>query len=80
MDGRAEFIGEHVTVTGHTDPNIRGLSGIITDETREMVTIKSNGNEKMISKRPAKFLFKSGELLGYKIAYRPQDRIKKVKA
>ena len=34
----------------------------------------------MISKRPGKFMFENGELVGNKIAYRSQDRIKKVKA
>ena len=43
-------------------------------------TFTCNGIQKMISKRPAKFMFESGELIGNKIAYRPQDRIKKVKA
>lgn len=80
MDGRVEFIGECVTITEHSDPSICGISGIIIDETRETLTIKSKGYRKIISKRPGKFLFENGELLGSKIAYRPQDRIKKVKA
>jgi RNase P/RNase MRP subunit p29 len=52
----------------------------VVDETREMLVIRSNGSKKIVSKRPAKFVFKDGELVGKKIAYRPQDRIKKVKA
>ena len=80
MDGRMEFIGENVTVSEHSDPSLRGVSGKIIGESREMITIESNGIQKMISKRPAKFMFESGELIGNKIAYRPQDRIKKVKA
>ncbi len=80
MDGRAEFIGEKVTVTEHTDPSICGISGIIVDETRETITINCNGNRKMVSKRPATLSFDNGEIMGNKIAYRPQDRIKKVKA
>ena len=80
MDGRDEFIGEQVTVTEHSDPTICGISGVVGDETRETITIDCNGSRKMISKRPATFLFDKGELLGSKIAYRPQDRIKKVKA
>jgi RNase P/RNase MRP subunit p29 len=53
---------------------------MIVDETRETIVIESEGVRKVISKRPAKFMFKDGEVLGSKIAYRPQDRIKKVKA
>ena len=80
MDGRVELIGEHVEVSYHTDPSLCGISGTVIDESREMLVIRSNGSKKIISKRPAKFAFKDGELVGKNIAYRPQDRIKKVKA
>ena len=79
MDGRVELIGEQVEVSYHTDPSLCGISGTVIDESREMLVISSNGSKKIISKRPAKFVFKDGELVGKKIAYRPQDRIKKVK-
>ena len=79
MDGRVELIGEQVEVSYHTDPSLCGISGTVIDESREMLVIKSNGLKKIISKRPAKFVFEDGELVGKKIAYRPQDRIKKVK-
>ena len=80
MDGRVEFIGENVIVSEHSDPSLRGVSGKIIGETRETITIESSGIQKMISKRPGKFMFENGELVGNKIAYRSQDRIKKVKA
>tara|TARA_B100001750_G_C15494392_1_gene593241 strand:+ start:1283 stop:1525 length:243 start_codon:yes stop_codon:yes gene_type:complete len=79
MDGRVEFIGEYIEVTDHSDPSLCGMSGTVVDETRETLIIRSNGTKKIISKRPGKFAFKDGELNGAKIAYRPQDRIKKVK-
>ena len=80
MDGREEFIGENVQISYHSDPSLCGVSGMIVDETRETMVIESEGVRKVISKRPAKFMFEDGEVLGSKIAYRPQDRIKKVKA
>ena len=80
MDGRLEFIGENVQISYHSDPSLCGVSGMIVDETRETIVIESEGVRKVISKRPAKFMFEDGEVLGSKIAYRPQDRIKKVKA
>ena len=79
IDGRGEFIGEHVEVTHHSDPSLCGMSGIVVNETRETLVIKTNGSKKVVSKRPGKFTFDGGEILGGKIAYRPQDRIKKVK-
>ena len=80
MDGRAEFIGENVQISYHSDPSLCGVSGMIVDETRETIIIETEGDRKIISKRPARFMFEDGEVLGSKIAYRPQDRIKKVKA
>ena len=80
MDGRVEFIGKNVTVSEHSDPSLRGVSGKIIGESRETITIENGGIQKMISKRPGKFMFENGELVGDKIAYRSQDRIKKVKA
>jgi RNase P/RNase MRP subunit p29 len=80
MDGRAEFIGENVQISYHSDPSLCGVSGMIVDETRETIVIESEGVRTIVSKRPAKFMFEDGEVLGSKIAYRPQDRIKKVKA
>ena len=49
MDGRDEFMGEQVTVSEHSDPSISGSSGIIIDETRETITIHSDGKNKMVS-------------------------------
>ena len=80
MDGRAEFIGEKVQISYHSDPSLCGVSGMIVDETRETMVIEAEGVRKIISKRPGRFMFEDGEVLGSKIAYRPQDRIKKVKA
>ena len=80
MDGRVEFIGKNVTVSEHSDTSLRGVSGKIIGESRETITIENGGIQKMISKRPGKFMFENGELVGNKIAYRSQDRIKKVKA
>ena len=46
MDGRDEFMGEQVTVSEHSDPSIQGISGKIVDETRETITIFSDGKAK----------------------------------
>tara|TARA_B100001123_G_scaffold17024_1_gene19058 strand:+ start:627 stop:869 length:243 start_codon:yes stop_codon:yes gene_type:complete len=79
VDGRAEFIGENVEIVEHSDPSLRGICGMIVDETRETLVLSTDGGRKIVSKRPGKFAFKDGALDGQKIAYRPQDRIKKVK-
>lgn len=81
--GREEFIGLHVKVKDCTDPCWKGKSGIIIDETKNTFLIKIGNKQKMIAKKTATFEFKvDGRqiiLNGSKIAYRPENRIKKVR-
>ena len=79
MDGRAEFIGENVTISHHSDPSLCGVSGMIVDETREIVTLSSSDGIKRVSKTSAMFKFETGRLNGDLLKHRPQDRIRKVK-
>ena len=69
MDGRAEFIGEIVTISHHSDPSLCGVSGMIIYETRETMVIESDGSKKTVSKRPARFMFENGEIVGSKVGY-----------
>ena len=45
MDGRVELIGEQVEGSYHTDPSLCGISGTVSDESREMLVIRSNGSK-----------------------------------
>tara|TARA_B100000029_G_C17409545_1_gene900193 strand:+ start:567 stop:809 length:243 start_codon:yes stop_codon:yes gene_type:complete len=79
MRGFEEFLGRNVTVEKHSDYNIIGMSGIVVDETREIVTLSSSDGIKKVSKSGAMFKFETGKLNGDLLKHRPQDRIKKVK-
>ena len=80
MDGRIEFIGENVTVSEHSDPSLCGVSGKIIGESRETITIESNGKQKMISKRPAKFMFeKTRKIVNEKKSIAQQDVMQELK-
>jgi len=80
---RDELIGLHVKIKKCTDPNLTGKSGLILDETKNTFLIKINKNEKKIAKKTAIFEFdldkKKFILNGSKIAFRPEDRIKKIR-
>ena len=78
-----EFIGRNVKIVECTDPNWKGQYGLIVDETKNTFLIKTNHGNKKIAKKTAIFEFKIDEqkiiIDGKKIAYRPEDRIKKVR-
>ncbi len=81
--GKEEFIGQHVKIVECTDPNWKGQYGLIVDETKNTFQIKTNHGNKTIAKKTAIFEFKTNDekiiIDGKKIAYRPEDRIKKVR-
>ncbi len=78
-----EFIGQYVKIVECTDPNWKGQSGLIVDETKNTFLIKTDHGNKKIAKKTAIFEFKTDDekiiIDGKKIAYRPEDRIKKVR-
>ncbi|MDF2957331.1 MAG: RNase P/RNase MRP subunit p29 [Candidatus Alkanophagales archaeon MCA70_species_1] len=77
-----EFIGLEIEVAESTNECMRGLSGIVVDETKNMFVIEKGGVRKKIPKRGNVFLFKleEGNVLvrGDILAVRPEDRIKKL--
>lgn len=86
MDERAmlvkdELIGLHTTIKKCSDNSVTGTSGKIVDETKNTFRIKVNDKEKMIAKKNALFEFEYNEkkisIDGYRLTYRPEDRIKK---
>jgi ribonuclease P protein subunit POP4 len=80
---REELIGLNVTIRECKDPSWIGQSGIILDETKNTFLIKIKDQKKKIAKETAIFEFEYGgkkiTLDGSKIAFRPEDRIKKVR-
>jgi RNase P/RNase MRP subunit p29 len=80
---REELIGLHVKIKECKDPSWIGKSGLITNETKNTFYLEIDEKQKMIAKNIAIFEFNDGEkkitLDGSKIAYRPEDRIKKTR-
>ncbi len=77
-----ELIGLEVRVASCTNRQLVGLSGTVTDETRNMLTIDSAKGEKRLAKQDCVFSFHlpSGEWVKVKgslLLARPEDRIKK---
>jgi ribonuclease P protein subunit POP4 len=80
---RDELIGLHVKIKDCKDPSWIGKSGIIIDETKNTFLIEIDDEKKKIAKNIASFEFKyKGKNItinGSKIAFRPEDRIKKIR-
>ena len=80
---RDELIGLPVKVNQCKDPSWTKRTGIIIDETKNTFLIRINNKNKRIAKKIATFEFKQKrkgiKLNGLKIAYKPEDRIKKTR-
>ena len=83
MFARDEFIGLNVTIKECKDPSWIGKSGHIVDETKNTFLIEINKEKKILAKKAATFEFENNgkkiTINGLKIAYRPEDRIKKIR-
>lgn len=77
---RHELIGLKVEIIESTNKNNIGIKGIVINETKHMLTIKTKDNLKKIAKNTSKFAFKlDGKTVnvnGNIIEKKPEDRIK----
>jgi ribonuclease P protein subunit POP4 len=80
---RDEFIGLKVKILECTDPAWEGQTGLIIDETKNTFHIKTKNKTKILAKKTAVFEFTINDekimITGEKIAFRPEDRIKKIR-
>jgi len=79
-----ELIGLRLKVKNHTDPGLRGLEGVVIDETMNTLKVRVKGKDVVVPKEGAEFLFKLGknesvELEGEEIVGRPEDRLRRIK-
>jgi ribonuclease P protein subunit POP4 len=80
---RDELIGLNVKIKDCKDPSLIEQSGIIIFETKNTFTIEIKNKKKIIVKKTAtfEFVYNGNKITvdGAKIAYRPEDRIKKIR-
>jgi len=82
--GRHELIGLEVEVVRSSHPGFVGIRGVIVDETRGMLTVKSEDNRKSVPKSVSAFRFKLPdgsrvEVEGREILNRPERRLKRTR-
>jgi ribonuclease P protein subunit POP4 len=78
---RHELIGLDVRIASAKDPSIRGIKGMIVDESRNMLTLADGSGKRLIPKDKATFRFKlnDGRLVdvdGSRLVGRPENRLK----
>ena len=78
-----DLIGLEAEVVESTDPGKVGIRGKIVDETLNLLTIKTENEEKRVSKAESTFVFKykgkQVKVIGKLLVSRPEDRTKKAK-
>lgn len=75
-----EFIGKNVTIIESSIINLIGLSGVVVDETKNTLKLKTNNGIKIIIKSIVTLSIELSNRIkvqveGRKISYRPEDRI-----
>jgi len=78
---RHELIGLNVKIVHSPNRSLRGRSGLIIDESRNMLTLSRKGRKILIPKNVATFRFKlaDGRLVdvdGCRLLGRPENRLK----
>ena len=81
---RHELIGLPVRVVRSPDSSVEGLSGTVSDESRNMLEIRRDGGGRRVrvAKQDCTFRFAipgdgTADLEGKNIRFRPEDRVKK---
>ena len=78
---RHELIGLDVIVDECTNKSIVGTKGVIINETKSLLVIRTSKSDKKIQKKNSKFIFKLPNCKrvrvdGKKLEMRPEERIK----
>ncbi len=80
---RHELIGLRVRISESPDSEMLGVDGRVVNETRNTITVETDGKEKDIAKEHTTFSFKLPQsemwvkVRGSLLVARPEDRIKK---
>ena len=70
------LIGKDVMVIDSKDPTLLGRSGIVLDETKNMLVLEERGR-KMIAKGICTFSLNGRSIDGRDLNHRPEERIKR---
>lgn len=80
---KTEFIGSEIEVMESMNKVLKGIKGIIIDETKNMITIRTQDKKakRLIKKDIIFTICNKGEkyiIKGSEITFRPEERIKRI--
>ena len=80
---RGTLICLEAEVTSSADPTLTGLHGMVVDETKNTITVRTINGDKMIPKDVAVLRFgpprgQGATREGHSFAQRPEDRLRKI--
>jgi len=73
-----EFIGKKIRVIGSTNKNVVGMTGIVADETKNLLVIDTQAGKKKLQKRGSVFEVDGIVTKGDTIEISPEEQNKKV--
>lgn len=73
-----DIIGEEIKIMKASDINVVGISGIVIDETKNTLKIRSKG-DKVIQKKMTVVMLKNQTVKMDDIKFRPEEKIKKIR-
>ena len=71
------WLSRNLEVTNSTDPNLVGISGMVMDETRRTILVKTGRKEVTMAKDTIIFIIDDEEIDGSLVGQRPEERIGK---
>ncbi len=72
------WISRSLTVVSSTDPTLVGRTGIVVDESRNMVTITGENGASLLAKNTIEFTIDGSEpVVGKMVCQRPEDRVQR---
>mgnify|MGYP001166290088 CR=1 FL=1 len=72
------WISRVLTVVSSTDPTLIGRSGIVVNESRNMITIAGDDGSSSLAKNTIEFTIDGSEpVVGKMVCQRPEDRVQR---
>ncbi len=71
-----ELIGEEVIIASSKNESLKGLKGVVRDETRNTLLLETSKGFKRVLKNSADFKVKERLVKGEELLARPEERVK----
>ncbi|HJM19287.1 MAG TPA: ribonuclease P protein subunit [Candidatus Thalassarchaeaceae archaeon] len=72
------WLSRRLTVVSSTDPTLVGRTGVVVDESRNMITISDEEGSSLLAKNTIDFTIDDSDtVVGNMVCQRPEDRVQK---